>query len=488
MGSKAAYQSAPIWKEFSNIVEGETPVTPETPITIFTVGGLEYRVNEDGISVHVSEWDYDSYHTYPSNLVIPETVTYKGTTYTVTGIGYCAFWLHGEIKSVTIPNTVTYIGSYAFQGCGLTSVTIPNSVTDIAVAAFAGNSLLSSVTIPNSVSYIEDGAFDSTPWFNNQPDGLVYAGLNAYKYKGTMPGGTSIAIREGTKSISGSCFNECRGLTSVTIPNSVTIIGDGAFNGCSGLTSITIPNSVTLIGCEFSAFGGIGRAFYGCSGLESIVVESGNSNYDSRDNCNAIIETATNTLLEGCNTTIIPNSVTEIGSSAFYGRSNLTSVTIPNSVTIIGDGAFNGCSGLTTVTIGNSVTTIGNYAFSGCSNMAEMTCLAQIPPNADDSFRSWENIDGIDFDNCKLYVPAGTKQAYSTACGWKNFKNIIEIGGSSHTGDVTGDGKVDVNDVNTVINIILGKAEGNLAAGDVTGDGKVDIGDVNAIINKVLGK
>ena len=148
---------------------------------------------------------------------------------------------------------------------------------------------------------------------------------------------------------------------SVTIPDtvtyngttySVTSIGDYAFLGCSSLTSITIPNSVTSIGYE---------AFYSCSGLTSIIVEEGNARYDSREACNAIIETITNTLVSGCPTTIIPNSVTSIGDNAFSGCSSLTSITIPNSVTNIGDYAFRNCSDLTSVTIPNNVKLVEQY-------------------------------------------------------------------------------------------------------------------------------
>ena len=116
----------------------------------------------------------------------------------------------------------------------------------------------------------------------------------------------------------------------------VTSIGDDAFRNCSGLISVSIPNSVTSIGSH---------AFQNCSGLTSIEVESGNPNYDSRNNCNAIIETSTNTLIAGCKNTIIPNSVKKIGEYAFYGCSGLTSLTIPNSVKNIGEYAFYGCSG-----------------------------------------------------------------------------------------------------------------------------------------------
>ena len=123
-------------------------------------------------------------------------------------------------------------------------------------------------------------------------------------------------------------FSRCTGLTSVTIPSSVTAIGYCAFSGCTGLTSIEIPNSVTSIK---------DRAFSGCSSLTSIVVSIDNSIYDSRNDCNAIINSNTNELIVGCNNTIIPNSVTSIGDYAFYRCSGLKTISIPNSVTSIGE-------------------------------------------------------------------------------------------------------------------------------------------------------
>ena len=174
----------------------------------------------------------------------------------------------------------------------------------------------------------------------------------------------SVNIPNFVTSIGYYAFLGCSSLTSVTIPNSVTSIGGEAFSGCTGLTSVTIPNSVTSIGSA---------AFNGCNGLTSIKVENRNPTYDSRNNCNAIIETNTNTLIAGCKNTVILNSVTSIGDYAFTGYSSLTSVTIPNSVTSIGYSAFYGCSGLTSVDIPNSVTSIGGYAFLGCSNLTSVT-------------------------------------------------------------------------------------------------------------------
>jgi len=144
---------------------------------------------------------------------------------------------------------------------GLTSVTIPSSVTSIGSNAFYGCSLLTSITIPNSVTSIGGSAFDATAWYTNQPNGVVYAGTIVYKYKGSMPASTSITLNAGTTGIAGNAFSSCTGLTSITIPSSVTSIGSSAFMNCYGLTSITIPSAVTSIG---------DMTFEECSGLTTL--------------------------------------------------------------------------------------------------------------------------------------------------------------------------------------------------------------------------
>ena len=435
------------------------------------INGIRYNVNPEAKTAEVIR---SGSGEYSGVVVIPQNVTFNNIACKVTSIGSSAFYNCYDLNSVTIPNSVTSIGGNAFYGCsgltsvtipasvtsigynafhgcsGLTSVTIPANVTSIGGNAFSGCSSLTSVTIPNSVTSIGSGAFSGTAWYNNQPDGIVYAGKVLYIYKGTMPDGTKVKIKDGTLSIAESALSGCSGLASVTIPNSVTSISGYAFSGCSGLASVTIPNSVTSIS---------GNVFYSCSGLTSIIVEEGNTAYDSRDNCNAIIETASNTLIAGCKNTTIPNSVTSIGNGAFCGCSGLTSITIPNSVTLINFLAFSSCSGLTSVVIPNSVTTICPYAFSGCKSLTSISIGSGLTEICGHAFENSselldvycyaENVpriagfnDGNDEDdekyhlfstlgNATLHVPAGSVEAYKASRYWNlNFKEIVGFTGS----------------------------------------------------------
>ena len=461
----------------------------------FEMNGIYYNIIPDNKSVQVSCYG-DRYsrvpdeYKYKGSVVIPEMVNYRGVNYNVTSIGFGAFSGCDGLTSITIPNSVTTIGRSAFGGCdGLTSITIPSSVTLIEYKAFSHCAGLTSITIPESVISIGNGAFEGCDGLtsitipnsvNSIGDG-TFLGCNGlasitipnsvtwiggYAFDGCN-GLTSITIPESVTTIGRSAFEGCNGLASITIPNGVTSIGDGAFYGCTGLTSITIPESVTSIG---------NGAFSCCDGLTEIVVDESNRVYDSREHCNAIIETASNSLIAGCKNTVIPNSVTSIGDDAFYGCTGLTSITIPESVTSIGNGAFSccdglteivvdesnrvydsrehcnaiietasnsliagckntvipnsvtsighsafyGCTGLTSITIPVSVTSIGLWAFAICSGLTEIIVVAVMPP-----IISGNTFHGVD-KSIPLYVLAECVEAYRAAEYWSKFTNIVD--------------------------------------------------------------
>ncbi len=356
----------------------------------------------------------------------------------VTSIGEQAFFACKGLTSVTIPNSVTSIGERAFLLSGLISVTIGNSVNSIGKLAFNECSRLDSIivengntkydsrencnaiietatntlvvgckytVIPDSVISIGDDAFSGCSGLTsiNIPDCVTSIGARAFGYSDL----TSMAIGNSVTSIGECAFSGCSGLAYVTIGDSVISIGELAFRECWRLTSIIIPSSVTSIGeCAFS----------GCSGLTSIRVEDGNTTYDSRNNCNAIIRTATNTLILGCMDTIIPGSVMNIGEHAFQYCSGLTSITVPNSVISIGDWAFNTCDNLTSITIGNSVSSIGEFAFSDCPKLSSVVCYAPIPPTLKENvFR------GVVYSKVPLHVPTGSISNYAKRDKWKDF-------------------------------------------------------------------
>ena len=403
----------------------------------FKVDGIAYNKNGDGKSVYVA---YGGDYTGP--VTIPERVTYDGATYSVTTIGDYAFSDCTGLTSVTIPSSVNSIGEEAFRGCtGLTSVTIPTSVTEIGYSAFGG-----------------------TPWYNNQPDGVVYIGKVAYEFKGEMASGTAINIKEGTVSISGYAFYGCTGLTSVTIPNSITKIRDDTFKGCTGLTSITIPNSVTEIG--WSAFKGctglpsvtipnsvteIGwSAFRGCAGLTSVtipnsVTEIGWSAFEGCTALTSVTFNATNckspdrtyeAWFQDCPLTslVIGNDVKSIPSCLAYYQTRLTTVTIPNSVISIGWYAFVGCTGLTSVTIPNSVTEIGYSAFYGCTGLTSVTIPNSITKIRDDTFKGCTGLTSITIPNSVTTIGGS---AFSGCTGLPSVtipNSVTTIGGSAFSG------------------------------------------------------
>ena len=341
---------------------------------------LYYNItSENTVAVTYYTNNYNNYNYVSGDVVIPSTLTYNGTTYSVTSIGEQAFYYCSGLTSVTIPNSVTSIGNREFSAC--------SSLNSINVAS--GNTHYSSID-GVLYNYVQDtlikcpGAKTSV----TIPIGVTFIGEQAFR---GCRGLTSVTIPNSVTSIGEVAFSDCSGLTSVTIGNSVTSIGDYVFSGCSGLTSVTIGNSVTSIG---------DGAFYYCSGLTSINVASGNTHYSSIDG--VLYNYVQDTLMQcPCAKTsiTIPNSVTSIGEHAFENCSDLTSVTIPNSVTSIGGSAFWCCRGLTSVTIGNSVTSIGEDAFYNCSGLTSVTIGNSVTSIGGGAFEDCSGLTSVTIPN-----------------------------------------------------------------------------------------
>lgn len=369
-----------------------------TPLLViahdFEVDGIYYRLvssTDKKVSVtYKGESSNSYYNEYYGDVTIPSTITYEGTTYKVMSIEDAAFYNCIGLESINISEGVTSIGNYAFYGCkSLITTIIPNSVENIGNDAFLGcaGELIVNCNIPSGG--INTGVFRYCN-FSKVTIGSKVTSIGEYAFHGCR-NITSITIPEGVVSIGSSAFRECKNLVSITISESVTSIGSMVFGECTSLTSITIPENSKLESIGMSTFSGCnsltsiiipksvtnieGSIFSSCNNLSSIVIAEGNSTYDSRDNCNAIIKTRINQLISGCSTTIIPKSITSIGSSAFSYCDSLITIFIPEDVTSIKDNAFRGCSNLTTINISENskLTDIASEAFFKCCSLTSIT-------------------------------------------------------------------------------------------------------------------
>ena len=259
-----------------------------------------------------------------TSIVMPEGVK---------EIGRDAFSGCTGLTNIVIPDSVTEINGGAFFGCtSLTSIVIPKGVTEIGESAFGGCVGLTSVVMPKSVTKIGWGAFKDCTSLTSIviPKGITEIGESAFS---GCTGLTGVVIPEGVTEISMNVFRDCTGLTGVVIPEGVKEIGYGAFSGCTGLTGIVIPEGVTEIDCG---------AFGGCTNLTTISVSVDNPSYVSINNC--CLSKDLRRLIFGCRSSIIPDGVSMIEWDAFRDCAGLTSIRIPDSVTAIGVSAFYGCN------------------------------------------------------------------------------------------------------------------------------------------------
>jgi len=396
----------------------------------FEVDGIYYS-KVDSSHVSVIQENY----SYSGEIIIPSTVEYEGVRYNVNSIGDHAFSHCYDITTITLPGTITSIGDYAFVYCSkMTSIVIPNSVTSLGDRVFSGCDQLTSIILPDRMTHWGEGVFGGCEKLTSVtiPKGLTRIESGTFSGCSNL---SSVIIPDGITSIGSSAFNHCYKLSSVSLPESVTTLGDEAFEGCSGLTSFNIPIGVTSIGNNVferctnlkSIFipknvSKIGYHPFPTTSLISIKVDDENPFYDSRDNCNALIETASNTLIDGCRNSTIPNGIDTIGARAF-AYCLITSVVIPESVVSIKSSAFEECVDLTSLTLSEGLESIGDRAFFYCYNLTSLTIPNSVTSIDNHAFsccysleslilpKKMTNIGAFAFSNCyaleSVVIPDG---------------------------------------------------------------------------------
>lgn len=370
-----------------------------------------------------------------------ESYTFLGANIEkITGgdnIEYIGFWAISETDpwAKNLPEGMNFLGKVLFKYQGEvpanSTVSIPSGCTQIYEDAFAEKIGLVGINIPASVTEIWKGAFKNCP---NLQKITVDASNPVYDSRNNC----NAIIEKATNTLTHGC-------SSSTIPTNVTSIGDYAFYGNWTKDEIIIPNHIVsiadyafsnnsnvksiLIGKGLREIGAYSPSvFIELPHLKEIAVSTSNPYFDSRDNCNAIIEKATNTLLVGCSNTTIPNSVKTIGSYAYYGNGDecFTSLVIPNSVEKIKSYAFEALPYLREVSIGANVKKFSYCIFYKCNSLEAIETLNESPDDIrEDVFNSGSKDFSI-YDSVTLYVPEGSRNEYRLATGWSNFKNIVE--------------------------------------------------------------
>ncbi len=409
------------------------------------------------------------------SVVIPDSVT---------NYGPCIFYGCESLTSATIGKGAKKIGSAMFDGCSnLTSVIIPDTVTEISGGAFRNCYNLKNISLPEGINSIGSEAFYGTSLSSWEND-VLYVDNYLIDVRTSISGAYS--IKEGTKLIAGSAFEDCNNLTSITMPDSVETIGYGAFRNCENLESVTISACVKNLDSY---------AFEYCISLTSITIPDSVTNigYFAFNGCDSLVSAD------------IGNSVTSIGERAFEGCDNLTSITIPNSVTSIGDEAFNECGSLTSVTIGNGVTSIGYETFGDCENLINVTIGNNVSDIGDGAFRNCNSL-------VKITIPDSvTSISYSAFSSCASLTQItVDHDNTAYSSDEygvlfnkdktvlikypVGNARTDYSIPNSVITIENSAFSGSVALEKITiPDSVTNIGSFafelcTALTNLIIGK
>ena len=367
----------------------------------FEVDGIYYQYATEGVYVTYAGDSYSATQDeYSGDIIIPSTVTYYGKERKVVSIGANAFRDCEGVTSVIIGDNVKEIGSCAFRGCNnLKYVSLGKSVYSISDAFYycdaiesvhynciyvgkcaVNNSSVMNITLGENVKSVGD--FSGTGWYNKQPEGLLYLDNWLIGYKGDAPNG-DIIIADGTTHINESAFSYCEYITSVTIPKSVIYIGDFFLRHCDAIVGLS--------------------------------VDKDNVVFDSRENCNAIIETNSNTIIKACINTIIPQTITKIGMCSFETL-GIVEISIPDNVVEISGGAFSFCERLERVIIGNGVTSIGDNAFHGCFALENLSLGDKVEIIGKQAFAGCVSLLDVKLPNSVIRI----KEDAFNGTGWYN--------------------------------------------------------------------
>ena len=360
---------------------------------------LTFKLNSDGASYSVTDCK-----TYASgSLIIP--ATYKDKP--ITGIGSGAFDYCYDLTSVTVPDSVTTIGTCAFDHCfSLTNVNIPEGVTAIQDFTFTQCTSLTDIEIPDSVTFIGGYAFQSCTNLLRItiPDGVTSIGQSAFSSCTSL---TSATLPDSITTIGSFAFSSCTNLVSVNIPDSVTTIGEKAFSWCETLTSVTIPAGVTSLGAG---------VFGGSTSLTRIIVDADNPCY-SNDSQGVLFDKNKTTILgvpSAFTAYTTPSGIATIGPCAFFGCTNLKSITISKDVKTVGRAAFSYCTALTQVTIPGTITTLGESVFIWCTSLTTVNIGDGITAITEYLFAECESLTKITIPKSVTSIEQG---AFSNCTG-----------------------------------------------------------------------
>ena len=382
-----------------------------------TYGNIEYSVYEDSDGEQFI--NVRGYNGSPTSITIPEEI--DGIKVKI--INNFAFRYCTSLKSVVIPSGVESIGNAAFGGCSnLSDVTISSGVEEIGDNAFEFCSSLESIEIPASVVSIGYGAFENCKKMVK----------------------VEIDTPSKLQSLANGVFCNDRKLEYVSIPDGVKNIGgelgSGTFEYCISIKNIHIPASVENIS---------ENAFWGCSGLINITVAAGNTVYDSRNNCNALIRTNDNVLISGCQNTIIPSGIKEISSGAFYGCSDLLSIRIPSSVTGIGKNAFGLCRKLKKVDLPSGLESIEAGIFYECNSLTEISIPSGVKNIGDSAFYGCTMLERIGYPSELISIEEKAFYGCKKLTNIEISSNVINIGDEAFSG-CGGLERIVVDEKNTV--------------------------------------